>query len=87
MLLTLINCLLGAVCGTWFRVQALIPLIPLACLEEAMLTQTGSWWSLSWHAAMLMTAMEIGYLLGSSGAVLCFTSEQQTLSADLAEPA
>ena len=84
MLLTLVNCLLGAICGAWFRVQVLIPLIAFACVEETILEHTDSWVVAPWHAAVLLGAIETGYLAGSSGVVLWHMSGHGTKPDDLA---
>jgi hypothetical protein len=69
MLLPLINCVLGAICGMCFRVQILAPLIAFACIEGAILEHASIGWSVL-YAAILIVAIDIGYLAGSAGAVL-----------------
>jgi hypothetical protein len=61
----LLNGLLGASFGVWFRFQVLIPLIAVAFVEVAFLKHTGMG-SVLWSAIVLITALEIGYLIGSS---------------------
>ena len=84
MLLTLVNGLLGAICGMWFRVKILIPLIAFACVEVALLKHTGAWWSVLWYAVTLIVAVEIGYLAGSSVAVLWLSSGRRITAGDFA---
>ena len=69
MLLPLINCVLAAICGMCFRVQILAPLLALACIEGAILERTDTGWPVLSYAATLITAIEIGYVAGSSGVV------------------
>jgi len=80
MLLTLVNGLLGAICGTWFRVQILFPLIALACAEVVFLKHTGTWWSTFGYAMMLIVAVEIGYLAGAWAVALWLSSSRRTMS-------
>jgi len=61
----LLNGLLGATFGIWFRFQVLIPLIAMALVEVEILKQTGMG-SVLWSAIVLITVLEIGYLIGSS---------------------
>ena len=62
----LLNALLGAVVGLWFRVQVLVPLIGVAIVEVVVLHRAGAWSSALWLAVALITSIELGYLLGSS---------------------
>jgi hypothetical protein len=65
MLLTLVNALIGAICGFLFRVQILVPLIAFACVEALVLKQ-----AVFWHAMLLVVAVEIGYLAGGAAVAL-----------------
>jgi hypothetical protein len=70
MLLTLVNGLLGAICGLSFKVQVLAPLIVVTFIEVAILKHAGSWPSIFLFAVMLIVATEMGYLAGSSADAL-----------------
>ena len=85
MLLTLVNCLFGAFCGVWFRVQILVPLIAFAFVEVLILKHTGTWWSVSWYAVMLIVAIEIGYLVGSSSVALWLSFDRRTIPGDFTD--
>jgi hypothetical protein len=65
MLLTLVNGLLGAICGLLFRVQILVAMIAFACVEALVLRQ-----AIFWHAILLIAAIEIGYLAGAAAVAL-----------------
>ena len=78
MLLTLVNGLLGAICGLFFRVQILVPLIAFACVEVLVLKQ-----SVFWHAILLIAAIEIGYLAGAAAVTLWLSSGGRKMSGDL----
>ena len=79
----LLNGLLGAICGLWFRVQIFIPLVAVACVEVAVLRQTGVWTSVIWSAVALIISMEVGYLIGSALTVLGAYFKLPTLSSRL----
>jgi hypothetical protein len=83
-MLLLLNGLLGAICGIWFRVQILLPLIAFAGVEVWVVKHTGTWWSIFWHAVMLVVAIEIGYLAGASVVALRLSSDRRAISSDLA---
>ena len=83
-MLLFLNGLLGAICGMWFRVQILFPLIAFAGVEVAILKHTGTWWSVFWHAVMLVVAIEIGYLAGASAVALWLSSDRRAIRGDLA---
>lgn len=70
--ISLLNGLLGAICGLRFRVQILVPLIAIAIIEVAVLKPGGMWSSEFWSAVGLITLLEIGYLIGST--VGCYWS-------------
>lgn len=70
MLQPLFHGLLGAICGLRFRVQILIPLIAFTCIEVGILEHAGTWWSLWWLELLMITVIEVGYLVGSSIAAL-----------------
>jgi hypothetical protein len=78
MLLTLVNGLLGAICGLLFRVQILVALIAFACVEALFLKQ-----AIFWHAILLIAAIEIGYLAGAAAVALWVSSGVKKLSGDL----
>jgi len=64
--IALLNGLLGAIRGVWFRAYILIPLITVAFVEVAILKQAEIWSSVVWSSLVLITLLEIGYLIGSS---------------------
>jgi hypothetical protein len=69
-LIVLLNGLLGAIFGLWFRVQIVIPLIVVAIAEVAILNRTGLSWSEFWSAIGLISSVEMGYLIGASASAL-----------------
>ena len=83
MLLTLFNGLLGAICGIWFRIPILAPLIAFAFVEVAVLKHTATWPSIFWIAIMLIVAIEIGYLVGSSVAALWLSSGRRWMPGEI----
>jgi hypothetical protein len=78
MLLTLVNGLLGAICGLLFRVQILVALIAFACVEALILKQ-----AIFWQAILLIAAIEIGYLAGATTVALWVSSGVKKLPGDL----
>jgi hypothetical protein len=72
LLLALCNVLLGIICGLWFRVAILTPLVAVAFIEEVMIPKhsptwsAAFWWSAFWSALLLVAAVEVGYLIGVS---------------------
>jgi hypothetical protein len=78
MLLTLVNGLIGAVCGLIFRVQILVPLIAFACVESLVLKQ-----AVFWYAMLLIAAIEIGYLAGAAAVTLWLSSGARKMSDEL----
>lgn len=79
MLLTLFNGLIGAVCGIWFRVQVLLPLIVVALVEVPIASNTGTWSSTIWLAIALVVSIEVGYLAGASAAALWSASNSKKI--------
>ena len=75
--IVLLNGLLGAICGVWFRVYILIPLIAMAFVEAAILKQAEMWSSVPWSSLVLITLLEIGYLIGSSLSALWLYSDRE----------
>ena len=64
--IALFNSLLGLICGLWFRVQILIPLVVFALIEVVLLKESGMGLSPFWSATALIVFLEIGYLIGAS---------------------
>jgi hypothetical protein len=64
-LVALLNCLLGTICGLWFRATIIVPLLAAALIEVAILNNTGGWSSAFWSTIVLITTLEMGYLIGS----------------------
>jgi hypothetical protein len=83
MWLTLFNGLLGAICGIWFRVPILVPLIAFAFVEVAVLKHTETWLSVFWIAIILIVAIEIGYMVGSSVATLWVSSGRRWIPGEI----
>jgi hypothetical protein len=81
--IALLNGLLGASCGLWFRVKILVPLIAIAFVEVAILKQTGIWSSVILSAIALISSIEIGYLIGSALATLWQSSRRGKVLRDL----
>jgi hypothetical protein len=82
MSLTLINGLLGAICGMWFKVQVLAPLIVVTFCEVTILKHAATWPSVFWLAIMLIVATEIGYLAGSSVDILWLSPDRGRIPPD-----
>jgi len=82
----LLNGLLGAICGVRFRVHVLIPLIAVAFVEVAVLKQTGMG-SVVWSAIVLITVLEIGYLIGSSLGTLWRYAGRERVLPNFTKPA
>jgi len=72
LLLALCNVLLGTICGLWFRVSILAPLVAVAVIEEVVVPKhlpswsSAFWWSTFWSALLLVATLEVGYLIGVS---------------------
>ena len=64
--IALFNSLLGVVCGLWFRVLILIPLVVFAFIEVVLLKESGMGLSPFRAAIALVVLLEIGYLIGAS---------------------
>jgi len=64
--IAILNGLLGASSGLWFRVQILIPLIVIAFVDIAIIAQTEMSPSVVWWVIVLISSLEIGYLIGSA---------------------
>jgi hypothetical protein len=64
--IALLNGLLGAICGLRFRAAIIGPLVAVALIEAAILKHTGAWSSAFWSTIVLITTLEIGYLIGSA---------------------
>jgi uncharacterized membrane protein len=78
--IALLNGLLGATCGLWFKVQILIPLIAIAFVEVAIVKQTEMWPSAIWSAIVMICSIEMGYLIGSSvGALWLYSGSGRVL--------
>jgi hypothetical protein len=85
--IALLNGLLGAICGVWFKVQILIPLIGITVVEAAILKQTGMWSSVFLSWVMLIAFLEMGYLIGSSiGALWLHSGRERDHLRDFAKP-
>ena len=79
----IVNGLLGALCGVWFRVQIFIPLIAVAAVEVAIIKLAGTGWSVLWSAIALICSLEVGYLIGSTVSTLAADRRPRKLSARL----
>ena len=67
LLLALCNVLLGTICGLWFRVSILAPLVAVAFIEEVVIPMHSLTWSSAfWSALLLVVTLEVGYLIGVS---------------------
>jgi len=66
LLIALLNILLGAICGLWFRVVIIVPLIAVALGETAFLKRTETWSSAFMCAIALISSLEVGILIGSA---------------------
>ena len=62
-----LNCLLGVLCGTYFRVFIVLPLIAIAVVEAAAIgiIETGAWIAVG-NSLVLIACIEIGYLIGAA---------------------
>ena len=71
LLLALCNVLLGAICGFWFRVSILAPLVAVAFIEEVVIPKHSPTWSSAfWSTLLLVATLEVGYLIGVSTTAL-----------------
>jgi len=77
----IVNGLLGALCGVWFKVQIFIPLIAVAALEVVIIKLAGTGWSVLWSAIALIFSLEVGYLIGSAVSTLAGDFRPRKLSA------
>lgn len=64
--ISLLDGLLGVICGLRFRVEILVPLIATAIIEVAVFKPGGMWSSHFWSAVELITLLEIGFFVGSA---------------------
>ena len=80
----LLNGLLGAICGVRFRFYVLIPLIGMAFVEVAFLKQSRMG-SVVWSAIVLITMLEMDYLIGSPVGTLWRHSSRERVSRDRSE--
>lgn len=78
--ISLLNGLLGVICGLRFRFQILVPLIAIVMIEVAVLKLGAMWSSKFWSAVELIAALEIGYLIGlAAGPYRSYSSKGRTL--------
>jgi len=82
-LMVVLNGLLGALCGLWFRVKILIPLIALAIVEVAVFKSAGTWSSMFWLALALIVTVEMSYLIGSALAAVSLSTDRREVFRDL----
>lgn len=68
--LVVLNGLLGALCGLWFRVKILIPLTALVIVEVVVFKSVATWSSTVWLTIGLIFTIEMSYLIGSALAAL-----------------
>jgi hypothetical protein len=61
----LLNSLLGALCGFWFRVQVLFCLSVLALMEVALIGWIGTGRSVYWVGLAILFSVQVGYVIGS----------------------
>lgn len=79
--IALLNGLLGAACGIWFRIQIVIALIAIAFVEVAALREVGMGSSVLWSAIVSIISLEIGYLIGSSlGTLWLYSGRERILN-------
>ena len=65
LLVIVLNGIVGAICGVWFRVQVLIPLLVAAFVEVGIFAHHASWsWTLLLLVGLVCT-VEFAYLAGA----------------------
>jgi hypothetical protein len=62
LLVEFIDIAVGMLCGLWFSLFVLVPLVSVAIIEVVLLTTT--WTSAFWWCGVLITSLEMGYLMG-----------------------
>ena len=72
LLLPPLNCVLGVLCGTRYRVFIVLPLAALAVVEVLFfeIMRSGTWISVTWKSLGLIACIETGYLIGATLAYL-----------------
>jgi hypothetical protein len=66
LLMAVLNGVLGTICGFWFRAPILGLLMAVAFTEEVVvLKHTPTWSSALWSAILLISTLEVGYMIGS----------------------
>jgi hypothetical protein len=60
-----IHLFVGALLGFRFTVFVVIPIAAATLIEAILLQPVGSWSSMVWRAAVLIVAIEVGYILGA----------------------
>jgi ABC-type glycerol-3-phosphate transport system permease component len=78
-LVALLNCLLGTICGFRFRATIIVPLLAVALIEVSILKHIGEWSSAFWLTIVLITTLEMGYLIGSVVDALWLTLGRELL--------
>jgi hypothetical protein len=78
--ISLLNGLIGTICGLRYRFYILVPLIAIATIEVTILRHGGVRSLRFWSALELIVALEIGYLIGSvAAAYRSYPSRQGTV--------
>jgi hypothetical protein len=83
MAMAVLTGLLGAICGRWFRVGILIPLLAIAIFEVVAFMPIATWLSAIWSTIVLITSLELGYLIGSGLTSLWQSSRRRKVLHDL----
>jgi hypothetical protein len=64
--LFIINFIFGTLLGRRFTVLIVIPLAGVVVVEALFIESVGAFWSaLAWHSAILIVAVELGFLFGA----------------------
>jgi hypothetical protein len=83
MAMAVLTGLLGSICGRWFKVGVLIPLVAVVIVEVMAFMPTSTWLSAIWSTIVLITSLEIGYVIGSGLTSLLQSSRRGKLLHDL----
>jgi hypothetical protein len=65
LVLVIINFIAGTLLGRRCTVLIIIPLAGVAAVEALFMESAGAFWSFAWHSALLLVAIEFGFVFGA----------------------
>ena len=65
LVLVIINFIVGTLLGRRFTVLVIIPLAGVAVVEALFMESAGAFWPFVWHSALLLAAIEVGFVFGA----------------------